>query len=75
MSFLVARFARLTGVADWPNRVMVLATKRRTPFLTCKNGAPPRHVSGDMWAKIVAALKRHGAELLPEGEEHDAGVR
>jgi hypothetical protein len=33
------------------------------------------HVSGDVWAKIVAALKRHGVELLPEAAEHGAGVR
>jgi hypothetical protein len=33
------------------------------------------HVSGDVWAKIVAALKRHGVELLPETDEHGAGVR
>jgi hypothetical protein len=26
-------------------------------------------------AKIVAALKRHGVELLPETEDHGAGVR
>jgi transcriptional regulator with XRE-family HTH domain len=33
------------------------------------------HVSGDTWAKLVAALKRHGVELLPETDEHGAGVR
>jgi hypothetical protein len=33
------------------------------------------HVSGEVWAKIVAALKRHGVELLPESEDHGAGVR
>jgi hypothetical protein len=33
------------------------------------------HVSGEVWAKIVAALKRHSVELLPETEEHGAGVR
>jgi transcriptional regulator with XRE-family HTH domain len=33
------------------------------------------HVSGEVWAKIVTALKRHGVELLPETEEHGAGVR
>jgi hypothetical protein len=33
------------------------------------------HVSGDVWAKIVAALKHHGVELLPETEDHGAGVR
>jgi hypothetical protein len=30
-------------------------------------------MSGDVWAKIVAALKRHGVELLPETNEHGAG--
>jgi predicted transcriptional regulator len=33
------------------------------------------HVSGDTWTKIVAALKRNGVELLPESEDHGAGVR
>jgi transcriptional regulator with XRE-family HTH domain len=33
------------------------------------------HVSGEVWAKIVAALKRHGVELLPETDEHGASVR
>jgi transcriptional regulator with XRE-family HTH domain len=33
------------------------------------------HVSGDVWTKIVAALKHHGVELLPEADEHGAGVR
>jgi hypothetical protein len=33
------------------------------------------HVSGEVWAKLVAALKRHGVELLPESDEHGAGVR
>jgi transcriptional regulator with XRE-family HTH domain len=33
------------------------------------------HVSGDVWTKIVGALKRHGVELLPETDEHGAGVR
>jgi transcriptional regulator with XRE-family HTH domain len=33
------------------------------------------HVSGEVWAKIVTALKRHGVELLPETDEHGAGVR
>jgi transcriptional regulator with XRE-family HTH domain len=33
------------------------------------------HVSGEVWAKIVVALKRHGVELLPETDEHGAGVR
>jgi hypothetical protein len=33
------------------------------------------HVSGDVWAMIVAALNRHGVELLPETDEHGAGVR
>jgi len=33
------------------------------------------HVSGDVWAKIVAALKRQGVELLSETDEHGAGVR
>jgi transcriptional regulator with XRE-family HTH domain len=33
------------------------------------------HVSGEAWAKIVAAFKRHGVELLPETEGHGAGVR
>ena len=33
------------------------------------------HVSGEVWAKIVAAFKRHGIELLPETDEHGAGVR
>jgi hypothetical protein len=32
-------------------------------------------VSGVVWAKIVGALKRHGVELLPEIDEHGAGVR
>jgi hypothetical protein len=32
-------------------------------------------VSGEVWTKIVAALKRHGVELLPETDEHGAGVR
>jgi len=32
-------------------------------------------VSDDVTAKIVAALKRHGVELLPETDEHGAGVR
>jgi hypothetical protein len=32
-------------------------------------------VSDVVWAKIVAALKRHGVELLPETEDHGAGVR
>jgi hypothetical protein len=27
------------------------------------------HVSGNIWAKIVAALKRHGVKLLPETDE------
>jgi hypothetical protein len=31
-------------------------------------------VSGEVWAKIIAALKRHG-ELLPETDERGAGVR
>jgi hypothetical protein len=33
------------------------------------------HIGGGVWAKIVAALKRHGVELLPETDEHGAGVR
>jgi hypothetical protein len=33
------------------------------------------HVSGEVWAKIVGALKRHGVELLSETDEHGAGVR
>jgi hypothetical protein len=33
------------------------------------------HVSSEVWAKIVAALKRHGVELLPKTDEHGAGVR
>jgi hypothetical protein len=33
------------------------------------------HVSGDVCAKIVAAFRRHGVELLPETEHHGAGVR
>jgi transcriptional regulator with XRE-family HTH domain len=33
------------------------------------------HVSAEVWAKIVAALKCHGVELLPETDEHGAGVR
>src|SRR5215468_726243 len=33
------------------------------------------HVSSEVWAKIVAALTRHGVELLPEADEHGAGVR
>jgi hypothetical protein len=33
------------------------------------------HVSREIWDRIVAALKRHGVELLPETEEHGAGVR
>jgi transcriptional regulator with XRE-family HTH domain len=33
------------------------------------------HVSGEVWAKIVAALKRHGVKLLPETDDHGAGVR
>ena len=33
------------------------------------------HVSGEAWAKIVAALKRHGVELLPATDDHGAGVR
>jgi hypothetical protein len=32
-------------------------------------------VSADVMAKIVAALKRHGVELLPETEVHGVGVR
>jgi hypothetical protein len=32
-------------------------------------------VSGKVWAKIFAALKRHGVELLPETGEHGAGAR
>jgi hypothetical protein len=32
-------------------------------------------VSDDVRAKIVAALKRHGVKLLPEANEHGAGVR
>jgi len=32
-------------------------------------------VSDDVWAKIVAALKRYGIALLPETDEHGAGVR
>jgi hypothetical protein len=33
------------------------------------------HVSAEVWTKIVAALKRHGVDLLPETDEHGAGVR
>jgi transcriptional regulator with XRE-family HTH domain len=33
------------------------------------------HVSGEVWAKIAAALKRHGVELLSETDEHGAGAR
>jgi hypothetical protein len=28
-----------------------------------------------VWAKIIAALKHHGDELLPESNEPGAGVR
>jgi hypothetical protein len=31
------------------------------------------HVS-EVWAKLVGALARHGVELLPETDEHGAGV-
>jgi hypothetical protein len=30
--------------------------------------------SGEVWDRIVAVL-RHGVELLPETDEHGAGVR
>jgi hypothetical protein len=33
------------------------------------------HVSREVWDRIVAALQRHGVELLPETDEHGAGVR
>jgi DNA-binding XRE family transcriptional regulator len=33
------------------------------------------HVSRETWDRIVAALKRRGVELLPETDEHGAGVR
>jgi len=33
------------------------------------------HVSREIWDRIVSALKRHGVELLPETDEHGAGVR
>jgi hypothetical protein len=33
------------------------------------------HVSREVWDRIVAALGRHGVELLPETAEHGAGVR
>jgi hypothetical protein len=33
------------------------------------------HVSQVIWDRIVAALRRHGVELLPETDEHGAGVR
>ena len=32
-------------------------------------------ISTKAWAKIVATLKRHGVELLPETEVHGVGVR
>jgi hypothetical protein len=32
------------------------------------------HVSGEVWAKLVAALQRDGVQLLPENEWHGAGV-
>jgi hypothetical protein len=33
------------------------------------------HVSREVWDRIVAALNRHGVELLSETDEHGAGVR
>jgi hypothetical protein len=33
------------------------------------------HVSREVWDRIVAALQRHGVELLPETKDHGAGVR
>jgi hypothetical protein len=33
------------------------------------------HVSREIWDRIVAALKRHGVELLPKTDEHGAGVQ
>jgi transcriptional regulator with XRE-family HTH domain len=38
---------------------------------TLKHG----HVSRELWERIVAALCNAGAELLPEGRGHGAGVR
>jgi len=42
--------------------------------LSPSRAVPRNHVSDDVTAKIVA-LKRHGVELLPETDEHGAGVR
>jgi transcriptional regulator with XRE-family HTH domain len=33
------------------------------------------HVSGEVWVKIVATLRPHGVELLPETDGHGTGVR
>jgi hypothetical protein len=33
------------------------------------------HVSREIWDRIASALRRHGVELLPETDDHGAGVR
>jgi hypothetical protein len=37
--------------------------------------APAYHVSDEVWGKIVATLRRHGIELLPDTTNTGAGVR
>jgi hypothetical protein len=43
--------------------------------LSPSRAVPRNHVSDDVMAKIVVALKHHGIEQLPETDEHGARVR
>ena len=38
-------------------------------FALPSRAVPRNHVSDEVWAKIITALKRHGVELLPETAE------
>ena len=33
------------------------------------------YTSADLWGRIFEALARHGVEVVPEAEQHGAGVR
>ena len=49
-------------------RATVLCSCNRWRALPSR-AVPRNHVSDEVWAKIITALKRHGVELLPETAE------